>query len=185
MFLQNKKASKILNRILWCHQIKKVNDRDIIWYANLAHFSMVLPAELHMLECCNLSNFKESGFVNNDGFRPGAKYSQKSSSWSNNKNFKRELWSYLQIKIATFLVWIWVFNLNFKVNVLNFDRFWSSLFFSRKYIHVHFCRICNDIAIFFNWWYHTFRLIFSILMRAISLKNELKFVYYLLSLIYF
>ena len=27
-------------------KVKKVNDRDIIWYANLAHFSMVLPAEL-------------------------------------------------------------------------------------------------------------------------------------------
>ena len=42
---------------MWCHQIKKVNDCDIIWYANLAHFSMVLPAEL--LQYWNLSNVKK------------------------------------------------------------------------------------------------------------------------------
>ena len=47
---------------LWCHQIKKVNDCDIIWYANLAHFSMVLPAEL--LQHSNLINCKEKRLYN-------------------------------------------------------------------------------------------------------------------------
>ena len=42
--------------------------------------------------------------------------------------------------------------------ILKFGKFWCSLFFDRRYMYVHFCRICSDIAIFFffNLWYHTF-----------------------------
>ena len=51
--------------------------------------------------------------------------------------------------------------------------------FIRRCSHVHFCRICNDTVkfFFFNCEYHTFRLIFSFLMRAISLKSGLEFAY--------
>ena len=42
------------------------------------------------------------------------------------------------------------FNLNFKDNVLNFDRFWSLLFFCSKVYACLLCRICSDITTFFQ-----------------------------------
>ena len=54
---QIKKHQQYQKGFLWCHQIKKVNDRDIIWYANLAHFSMIMLSELRRISGVNFCSF--------------------------------------------------------------------------------------------------------------------------------
>ena len=52
-----KKHQRYQKGFLWYHQIKKVNDRDIIWYANLAHFSMIMLSELRRISGVNFCSF--------------------------------------------------------------------------------------------------------------------------------
>ena len=79
-------------------------------------------------------------------------------------------------------LWIWIFQSKFHESISwILTHFGVHFSFTRRYRHIHFCRICSDVAIlffFFNCRHHTFWLIFSILMRAISLKNGLKFAYH-------
>ena len=61
------------------------------------------------------------------------------------------------VETGVFIDFWWILQIQMLVIFLKFQEFWCSLFLSRKYKCVHFCRICHDIAIFFfNLRYHTF-----------------------------
>ena len=80
------------------------------------------------------------------------------------------------VETGVFIDFWWILQIQMLVIFLKFQEFWCSLFLSRKYKCVHFCRICHDIAIFFLICdIILFGLISAILMGSISLKNGLEF----------
>ena len=84
-------------------------------------------------------------------------------------------------------LWIWVFQSKFHDQFL---EFWHILEFTfvllegiGMFTFVGYV-VMSQSFFFFNYRYHTFWLIFSISMRAISLKNGLKFAYHTFQLIF-